>query len=192
MAKKGNLMTVTPFVGGVEFAIGTAVKRFHFDQLSPELSARALAHGLTQKIADGAAIPRSTVTGLSATDAEKQVAMTAIADRLLPGGEWNATSRGPTGLSAYDLAVAISRLKNCPLSAAMDAVSELPTEKRQALAKNPRLVATIATIRAERLLAGGDAGDDDLDGLLLGDGLGDGLAEPEPTAPLTAKRGRRG
>lgn len=70
--------------------------------LSDEIKFHLMMHGLKQKVADAAAIPRDTETGRSAADADKIAAMQAVATRLV-AGEWSAVREGGGGGNAGGL-----------------------------------------------------------------------------------------
>lgn len=60
---------------------------FDPDKVSAVNRARAMIHGFTQRIADGAAMVRSTETGLAATPQDKADKMRRIAEHLMAGGD---------------------------------------------------------------------------------------------------------
>lgn len=62
---------------------------FDPDKCSAEVRARAMIHGFTQRISDGAALSRDTATGLPATPEAKHARMKALADHYMSGTtEW--------------------------------------------------------------------------------------------------------
>lgn len=89
--------------GLYEYTYGTDSGMFEFassapivvdwNGLTPEIRHALMAHGLKQKIADGAAMSRNPETGRPATDADKIARMRAIADRLM-AGQWRAEAEG--------------------------------------------------------------------------------------------------
>lgn len=142
------------FSNGKVLTIGT-------HQLSNDILAESLIHGLKQKLVDAGAIPRDTKTGLSATISEKYEAVKAVYDRLL-AGQWNETREGG-GNAGGMLLRALCRVypaKNPEkLKAWLDGLGE---KEKIALRANPPIAAAIQEIELER------AGDVDGDELLQG------------------------
>lgn len=119
------------------------------DALSDDIIARALWHGLKQKLVDAAAISRSSDTGRSATVDDKYLAVKAVFDRLL-AGQWNA-ERGEGGTGAGGLlfrALCIMYATRSPEAIRTFLESKSKAEQA-ALRKNPRVAAIINKLRAE-------------------------------------------
>jgi hypothetical protein len=112
--------------------------------LSPEISALAMAHGIVQKISDAAAIPRDTKTGRSATAGEKRAAMLVVRDRLV-AGEWNARAKGET-VSDSVLGQAIATVKGRPITAVAEWLAARTPEEKKALRLVPEIAAEIGRI----------------------------------------------
>ena len=136
---------------------------FNVSGLSDEVLTQALVHGLRQKLADAAAISRNIDTGASATVADKKAAVMAVAERLA-GGEWNKTTRETSG--ATMLADALARMKGCDVSDMVAFLADKTEEQKAALAKNPRVAATILQIKAERAASRAANSGVDADGML--------------------------
>ena len=77
----------TPYGLRLAFANGATLELTQ-GQLSADMRAYALIHGLKQKLVDAAAISRNPDTGRSATVDDKFAAVKEVYDRLL-AGEWN-------------------------------------------------------------------------------------------------------
>lgn len=142
--------TIDDNLGGITltFANGQEL-RIHASQLTPEIGAHALMHGLKQKLVDAAAISRNPETGRAATVEDKYQAVKTVYDRLL-GGAWNATREGG-GATGGLLLQALVRMY-----AGRKTVDELRAfladktdAEKTALRKNPRVAQIIEDIRAE-------------------------------------------
>lgn len=121
--------------------------------LTPEITLRLVQHGLKQKIVDAAAIPRNTVTGKSATDAEKIAAMKAVAERIM-SGYWAAPSgEGASPKGGY-LFMALLVLYPAKTPAELTAYLAKKTPAEQtALRNNPKIAALIAGMKAQKAAA---------------------------------------
>lgn len=132
----------------------------HVSQLSADVAAHALMHGLKQKLVDAAAISRNTETGRAASVADKFDAVKEVYDRLL-SGEWNKRREGGAGTSGGLLFRALCRMydgKKTPedIKAFLEAKTDA---EKAALRKNSKVATIIEEIRAES--AKGDATDAD-------------------------------
>lgn len=128
--------------------------------LSPEIAARGLIHGLVQKISDAAAIPKSETEGLEpqAVAEMKFSAMQAVASRLLDG-DWSARREDGTGpvsgiiLRAYtEFAMTMAAKKKVAMTpetikTAYDAMSK---SEQLALRNVPPIAKIIDRIKSER------------------------------------------
>lgn len=137
---------------GVEFdVLGHYPFTVRAADLTDELRAEALCHGIKQKIGDAAAIAKNRETGRSATPADKHAAMAEVVERLHEG-EWNKRGQGdgtgPRGL----LAQALDRLYAGKLTPEqVDAYLATQDDKAQARArKDARIAPIIEQIKAER------------------------------------------
>ena len=65
--------------------------------LSPAIIAQLIAHGLKQKVVDAAAISRNPETGRTASVQDKWEAASAVFDRVVNQGQWNAVREGGGG-----------------------------------------------------------------------------------------------
>ena len=139
---------------GVTYTFGNG-KSFTLmaSELSDEMRAEALAHGLKQKVGDAAAIPRDTKTGRSATVDEKYAAAWEVYDRV-KSGAWNAEREGGGGNQTLYKAVCRVYSKKSPeaLKKWLDAKSDA---ERAALKKNPDIAKAILAIQAESAKASG-------------------------------------
>lgn len=131
-------------------------------QLSPQIAAQALWHGVKQKLVDAAAISRNSDTGRSATVADKFEAVREVYERLL-AGQWNKTREGGGGNIGGLLLSALVRMYPAKtveqLRGFLDDKSDA---EKAALRANPKIAAIIETIKAERAAkSGGDAPDTD-------------------------------
>jgi len=127
--------------------------------LSDELRARALAHGLVQKISDAAAIKRDDLTGDPLADAKtKFAAMEAVANRLIDG-EWAARNGDGTGpvsgiiylaFEQWALAKATSAKKPLLPAAIRAAYAGKDRAGQLALRNVPEIAAIIEEIKVKR------------------------------------------
>lgn len=130
--------------------------------LSQDIIARAVMHGLKQKLVDAAAISRDPETGRAATIETKFAAVKEVYDRLL-SGDWNKRREGGAGASGGLLFRALCRMYEGKKSADdIKAFLEAKTDaEKAALRKNAKVAAIIEEIRAESTKPG-DANADDL------------------------------
>lgn len=134
-------------------------------QLSMEIIAQALAHGLKQKLVDAAAISRNTETGRAASIDDKFDAVKEVYDRLL-AGEWNKKREGGVGGSGGLLFRALCRMyagkkSEADIKGFLDSKTDA---EKAALRKNSKVAAIIEEIRAESD-KGGASSDELLAGL---------------------------
>lgn len=118
------------------------------NDLTRDLLAEALIHGLKQKLVDAAAISRNSETGRSATADDKYQAVKEVYDRLLSGA-WNAPREG--GGAGSLLFKALCRVKpdQAP-SAIRDWLDARTDAEKKALRVNPTIAAIIVEIQAEQ------------------------------------------
>ena len=155
--------TIDDNLGGITltFANGQEL-RIHASQLTPEIGAHALMHGLKQKLVDAAAISRNTETGRPATVEDKYQAVKTVYDRLLAGA-WNATREGGGNAGGLLMQALIRMYAGRKTVEDIKAfLAEKTDAEKTALRKNPRVAAIIEDIRAET----GKAASIDTDGLL--------------------------
>jgi hypothetical protein len=78
------------------------------DKLSDAVKRRATVHGMIQRISDAAALSRDSVTGKSASAADKLAAMRELVEHYSTGtAEWRRTSeRSPRALGDVGLLIA--------------------------------------------------------------------------------------
>lgn len=126
--------------------------------LTPEIRAHAMMHGLKQKLVDAAAISRNPENGRAASIEDKYNAVKTVLDRLTIEGAWNAVREGGGTGAGGMLAEALRRLyPGRDITAFL--TSKTDAEKA-ALRKNARVAAVIEEIRAERAKPGDASGDD--------------------------------
>lgn len=134
----------------------------HVSQLSADVGAYALMHGLKQKLVDAAALSRNPDTGRSATIDDKYNAVREVYDRLL-AGHWNKPRDGASAPKGGLLFAALVRMQPGKNPDDIRAWLETKTDaEKAALRKNPKVAAIIADIQAERA----KSGDVDTDALL--------------------------
>jgi len=146
---------ILAFANGEELRIGAT-------QLSDDIRAHAIMHGLKQKLVDAAAISRNPETGRAASIDDKYQAVRVVYDRLLAGA-WNATREGGSASGGL-LFMALCRMyegRKTPEALKAFLADKTDAEKT-ALRKNPRVAQIIDDIRAEQ----GKTANIDTDGLL--------------------------
>lgn len=126
-------------------------------KVHPDNVTRAAYHGFTQRGSDGAAIPRSTKTGLSATPQEKLAAITAICQHYMSGSaDWRLVTAADGGRALT--VEAIARVKGVDYDTANGWVEEFAKAKyegdtKKALAflrDGARVREAMDAIRSER------------------------------------------
>lgn len=127
---------------GIEIAFtdGRSVK-VEFESLSPAIMEKLAAHGLAQKLGD-------SYSGVKGNIDEAYAECSSVADALLQG-EWNRRGEGVGTI----LAEAIANLTGKKLAEVIAKLSEKSKEERDEIAKDVRVKAEVARIRAERLTA---------------------------------------
>lgn len=151
----------TPYGLRLAFANGQALE-ITAGQLSADIRAYGLIHGLKQKLVDAAAISRDPETGRAATIETKYAAVREVYDRLL-AGEWNKRREGGAGASGGLLFKALCRMYSAKTPEDIKAFLESKSDAEKAqLRKNPKVAAVIEEIRAESAKPGDAAVSDDL------------------------------
>lgn len=151
----------TPYGLKLAFANGQTLE-ITAGQLSADIRAYGLIHGLKQKLVDAAAISRDPETGRAATIETKYAAVKEVYDRLL-SGEWNKRREGGAGASGGLLFRALCRMYSTKTPEDIKAFLESKSDADKAqLRKNPKVAAVIEEIRAESVKPGDAAGSDDL------------------------------
>lgn len=158
--KSNSIVTHARLPGGeLEFTVVGAGK-FTFNPLRVHANNRQHAelHGWIQRITDGAAIPRNTKTGASATPQEKMEAMKELAEHYMSGADqWRLTASVGEGKGLT--IEAIARVKGVTYAIAEGYVEQFAKAKhggdtRKALAflrDGSRVREAMEAIRAERL-----------------------------------------
>ena len=142
--------TIDDNLGGITLTFANDQElRIHASQLTPEIGAHALMHGLKQKLVDAAAISRNPETGRPATVEDKYQAVKTVYDRLLAGA-WNATREGggATGGLLLQALVRMYAGRKTPDELRAFLADKTDAEKT-ALRKNPRGAQIIEDIRIE-------------------------------------------
>lgn len=121
--------------------------------LAPVIQYEAQVHGLKQKLVDAAALPRSTVTGKSATVADKKAAVLEVYARLTDADNprWNKgrAEGASVGREGGLLARAMAEVTGKPVSEAKAWLAERTKEEQAALRMNPKVKAIIDRLRDE-------------------------------------------
>lgn len=162
------------------FTVGEGAGSFDLslNDLTVDISKRALIHGLVQKISDGAAIPKADLPKKPADAAKAKFdAMLAIRDRIAgPDGEWskrNGDGSGPVAgiifraFAEYVGDMAEARKATPPSADAIRArYDALDRAGQLALRNIPEVAAIMERIRSERGASAAKSVDTDA---LLGD-----------------------
>lgn len=117
-------------------------------QLSDDIRAQCMMHGLKQKLVDAAAISRNPDTGRSATIDDKLASVNEVATRLL-SGQWNKVREGGTGGGAGGLlfrAMCIAYPAKSPDDVRSYLATKTPAQHAEMRATE-KLAAIIATLR---------------------------------------------
>lgn len=142
---------------------------FTFDVTSahPDNQHRAAIHGFVQRISDGAAIPRDTKTGRSATPEEKMARMQAIAAHYASGAaEWRMVAAGDGEGRSGGVSIvvrALAAIQGCSVADALAMVRERAEKARittkaylKRLATAKAIIDKVAELRAGEASADGD------------------------------------
>ncbi len=90
---------------------GVAHITLKIGNLAPQITERAMLHGLIQRVSDAAAISRDTKTGKSATPADKLAAMSEIVEHYNAGSsEWRIARAAGDGIGRSYLLMALVEL----------------------------------------------------------------------------------
>lgn len=137
--------------------------KMNVSELHPDITFRAMVHGLVQKVGDAAALSRDTQTGKAATPEEKFNAMKNVVDNIIEG-QWNAKRVGGSRTSTDTelLIRAIVEYKGLDAEAVTERVKGLGLKDRKALMAAPGIREIIARLRGE------EAQDVDTEELLAG------------------------
>lgn len=143
------------------FANGESIQ-FDTAELSNEVLAQAMAHGLKQKLADAAAISRDPSNGRAASIEIKHAAVKEVFNRLL-AGEWNKRREGGgnTGGLLFRALCEMYEGRKTP-EQIKEYLATLSDKEKAALRKNPRVAEVIDRLR---MAEGEDSSDDLLAGL---------------------------
>lgn len=132
-----------------DMADGTTIN-VEWNDLSDDIKRQLMAHGLKQKVADAAAIPRDVDTGRSATNEDKIHAMRAVADRLV-AGEWSARAGDGTGTTGGILLRALIELYPAKTREQLVAyVGKLDKKQQAALRANAKVAPIIERLRTAK------------------------------------------
>jgi frataxin-like iron-binding protein CyaY len=141
----GNILTIT-FSHGKELVLDAST-------LSEDIQQAAMMSGLRNKLVDGAAISRNTETGASATIQDKFEAVQDISDRLTSvNGTWNAVRAAGEGTSGSGLLLRALMKMTGKTKTEIDAfLGKKSTAEKNALRKNPKVAAIIATMQEAKI-----------------------------------------
>jgi hypothetical protein len=144
----GSLLTVT-FADGQTAVIDTK-------QLDENIRATAMMHGLNAKLVDAAAIGRDSVTGKSASLAEKKAAVLEIVERLTgENPSWNKIREGAGngGVNNGLLLRAIMEVSGKTYEETRTFLLNLSPEQKAAIRARERVANVIARMQREKLAA---------------------------------------
>lgn len=129
-------------------------------ELSPEVGAHAVLHGLKQKLVDAAAISRDPANGRAATVETKFLAVKEVLDRLL-AGNWNKPREGACGVGGLLFQALVRMYEGRKTAEDIKTYLDGKTDaEKAALRKNPRVAAIIDEIKAENAKPGDSSTDD--------------------------------
>lgn len=147
----GTQLTVT-FSNGKDLMVDVST-------LAPEIQRMAMLHGIKQKLVDAAAIARSTDSGASASVDTKYEAVREVYARLVADKpSWNKERAAVgTPTNANNLLVrALMQMTSRDKVYVDDYLSSKTKEQRNALKRNPRVLAIIAELQAATVSNGVD------------------------------------
>ncbi len=121
---------------------------------------RMAAHGIKQKVADGAAIQRNPDTGLAASNADKIGAMRVIGERWINGRQWNAVREGGGATGGLLLRVLIEMYPAKSREQLTTFLAGKDAKEKAALRANPKIAQIIERLRTENGKAAGIDSDD--------------------------------
>lgn len=125
-------------------------------QVSDAVKARAMRHGIVQRVSDAAALDRNTTSGASATPEEKRAAMARLVEHYMTGtDDWSPAREGGTiGLDTIALA-AVSEVAGKPIEAIRAMVEAKAIEHKVTqraylarLAGSPKVAPVVDRMRA--------------------------------------------
>jgi hypothetical protein len=160
----------------IAFSDGTKLE-VKVDDLTPEIQAYAMFHGLKQKLVDAGAITHSKETGRSATLADKKNAVTEIFKRITgPEGSWNKVREGASASGGLLLRALCEVYPSKTVEQLREWLKSKTDDQKAALRVCPEVAAIIA-----RLKLGAAKGAPDTDAMLAelddkgkGEGEGEG------------------
>ena len=139
MAKIAN-KTVDGTVVRIEFVNGKSVE-IDVDKLPTEIRARAIVHGIMQKLGDSYAGADGPSDGYDRCR--------SIADAIT-AGNWN---QGRTATGGTLLVEALAKVAKRTVEEAAAVLAEMEDDQRKAVSNHPDIKAAMAVIRAERAKA---------------------------------------
>jgi hypothetical protein len=137
----------------VSFANGYFVE-VDVTTLTREMQLQSMLHGMKQKLVDAAAIPRDTVTGRSATLADKIAAVEEVAQRVLVEGLWNKVRGDGTGSnkgSKSYICEAIMEVYGKERAKVTEWLKGKTKEEVAALKVDPKIAPVIAKLEAAKV-----------------------------------------
>lgn len=122
---------------GVVFNFGEQSLETTLDKLPAEIVRKLALHGLSQKVGDSYA---------GALNAQEAMERARVVFDGLTNGQWNTGRTGASG----DVVEALAMETGKTIAECAARMAEMSKEQRDAVAKNVRIKAHIATIRARR------------------------------------------
>lgn len=112
--RANSIISTRGDAGGITFIVyGIGELRVDYADLSPEVKAHAMFHGLKQRITDAAALERDPVTGKSATAQEKFDEMARLVAHYRTGtAEWNTRRAAGDGGESREGGITLRALAN--------------------------------------------------------------------------------
>lgn len=168
--KANSIITTTIEASGDQPIIVFTVRdvgelRLDLAMISEEVRARAMLHGLCQRIADAAALSRSTETGKPASAQDKHDAMKRLVDHYNSGtAEWNIAraAGGGGGSDGYLLQALFQLYPDRGEAQVREFYSKLDKKQRAALIASPKIAPIIDALRAK----GAGVSEDEVEAML--------------------------
>lgn len=143
----------------------TSIEVIKVSDISTVMQRLVLLYGLKQKVTDAAAsaLKLSAANGTDVETQREKMARNMI-ERIMDGTAFDRASGDGTGRVSY-FAEAVAFLYNITLEVATAKIKAMDEEKQKQLAANPKVVAKIASLKAEAAIRAAEraaiGGDDD-------------------------------
>jgi len=168
--KSNSTITCTQIDGKLEFTVlGAGKFTFDPDKVSAVNRARAMIHGVRQRISDGGALSRNPDNGQPASPADKLARMMRISDHLMSGSDvWELTSAAPGvdgGLIVQALMRVFTKSQDETEALLTATMAKRECDRSAALkvwGESKQVAAMMRTIQAERIAASSKDDADDL------------------------------